>query len=236
MIDPAKVKAFWDARAEKLGELDYDSIANLEEDPEYLALKTKAETARVFGLVGPVEGLSILDLGAGVGQWSFRFAERGARSVTAVEYSGPLAEIGRSEAVRRGLASVRFFVSSAERFETETTFDLVFISGLFVYLNDDQAEQLLDRLPGFCGNDTRVLLRDGTGLETRHEIDDRPSERLGVRYSATYRTADQYERLFAARGFVLREHSNMFEEGHPLNKFPETRLRVYLFERGQTCP
>jgi ubiquinone/menaquinone biosynthesis C-methylase UbiE len=232
MIDRARVKAFWDARAEMYGQVDFNSIANLEQDPASLALKVRLESEKVFAYLGPLEGKSILDLGAGVGQWAFRFAERRAARVTAVEYSAALAAIGRAEAVRSGHTSVEFVVSPAEEYGGGSTFDVVFISGLFVYMADEQAERLASNLPRFCRSDTLVLVRDGTGAPFRHEIDNRHSEHLQTLYSATYRTAAEYEALFARQGFVLRRHENMFEEGCPLNKYPETRLRIYQFERN----
>jgi cyclopropane fatty-acyl-phospholipid synthase-like methyltransferase len=185
----------------------------------------------VFGYLGDVRDKTILDLGAGVGQWAFRFVERRARHITAVEYSPPLAEVGRREATRRGVDNVDFVVCSAEEFTSTSTFDIVMISGLFVYLNDDQAELLVQHLPAFCHASTIVLVRDGTGINGRHEINDRFSRHLHVNYSATYRTAGDFERMFTAQGFALNRHENMFEEGCVLNKYPETRLRIYEFKR-----
>jgi len=232
MIDPTKVKAFWDGRAQKAGCVSFESIANLEEDPANLALKTRLETEKVFAFLGSVDGKTVLDLGAGVGQWAFRFVERGAARVTAVEYSGALAGIGRTEAARRGVENLEFVVCPAERYEATAPFDVVFISGLFVYMNDEQAEELAARLPGFCRRETRLLLRDGTGIAGRHEIDDRMSVHLKSNYSATYRTVAQYTEMFARRGFRLLRDENMFDEACPLNRYPETRLRIYEFALG----
>jgi ubiquinone/menaquinone biosynthesis C-methylase UbiE len=231
MIDKGKVKAFWDARAQSFGAVDFNSIANLEQDAENLALKVRLESEKVFEYLQSVESRTILDLGAGVGQWAFRFVERGAAQVTAVEYSAELAEIGRREAARRGIRNLDFIVSAAEEFVASNTFDIVFISGLFVYMNDDQAEALVRRLPDWCRDDSRVLLRDGTGVIARHEINDRLSEHLQTRYSATYRTAAEYENLFARHGFAVHRHENMFADDCVLNKYPETRLRIYDISR-----
>lgn len=232
MLDKDKVKAFWDARAQTYGSLDFDSIANLEQDPENLALKVQLETEKVFAYLGSLAGRTVLDLGAGVGQWAFRFAERGASHVTAVEYSAELADIGRREAQRRNVGNLEFVVSSAESFATDATFDIVFISGLFVYMNDDQAEALVARLPHFCRPDTFVLLRDGTAIAARHEINNRLSEHLKTHYSATYRTAGEYRAMFERHGFRVARDENMFDEGCPLNKYPETRLRIYEIRRA----
>ncbi|WP_323018057.1 hypothetical protein [Castellaniella sp.] len=75
------------------------------------------------------------------------------------------------------------------------------------------------------------MLRDGMGVAGRHEINDRFSEHLKEQYSATYRTRDEYVRQFESVGLSLLRDENMFLEGHPLNKYPETRLHLFLFER-----
>lgn len=231
MIDEKSVKAFWDSRAETFSKLPYESIANLEQDPEFLELKIQLETQKVFDWIGDVSGQSILDLGAGVGQWTFRFAQRGARRIDAVEYSEPLAEIGRKKAKAEKFEDVSFIVSSAEEFQAQQSYDIVFISGLFVYLNDEQVERLFKNLKLSCDDATKIYLRDGTGLESRHVIDKKHSEHLGVTYSAIYRTADEYKELFKNFGFELTRHENMFAEDVPLNKYPETRLRLYEFQK-----
>ena len=229
MIDKDSVKRFWDGRAKTYQELPFESIANLEQDPDNLNLKIRLESEKVFSWLGNVDGRSVLDLGAGVGQWSFRFAARGASIVTAVEYSEALAQIGRKEARNQGIDDVEFLVSPAEAFVAKRKYDIVFISGLFVYLNDDQVDELIGNLPKATNEDTIILLRDGTGLERRHVIDNKLSTHLGTHYSAVYRTRDEYKKIFENMGYALEQDENMFDEGVPLNKYPETRLRVYRF-------
>ncbi|EHR68994.1 methylase involved in ubiquinone/menaquinone biosynthesis [Burkholderiales bacterium JOSHI_001] len=234
MLDPVKVRQFWEGRAATLGQVAFESIANLEQDPQNLQRKIDDETAKVFAWLPPLAGQRVLDLGAGVGQWTFRFAERGAAQVVAVEYARGLVDIGQAAAQRRGMAQVQFVESAAEAYANDTPFDLVFISGLFVYLNDDQAERLLQRLPALVRPGGTLLLRDGTGVAGRHEINDRHSDHLGQNYSATYRTRAQYLALMAGQGFAALRDENMFPEGHPLNKYPETRLRLYEFRRCES--
>lgn len=229
MMDPKKIKEFWDARAKVHEKLPFESIANLEQDPEHLKLKVTLETEKVFDYLKSVAGKTIIDFGAGVGQWALRFAERGAAYVTAVEYSEPLVEIGEREAARRGVANVRFVVSAAEDYYENAQYDVVFISGLFVYMNDTQAATFVHNLRAFCKPTTIVLLRDGTAVNGRYEIEDRFSEHLQTNYSATYRKRAAYLSMFEEEGFVGVRDENMFDEGCPLNKYSETRLRIYLF-------
>lgn len=231
MLNPQQVKQFWENRSNTYAKVQFESIANLEQDPENLALKIRDETAKVFDWLPDITGKNILDLGAGVGQWTFRFAERLANTITAVEYAEGLAEIGRQEAIRRQFNNIEFIVSPAECFISKGPFDIVFISGLFVYLNDNQAEQLLQNLQQMVGQKTCLLLRDGSGVQRRHEINSKFSDHLQAEYSATYRTPEEYTSLFEAAGFTCLRQENMFPEGHPLNKYPETRLRLFHFQR-----
>lgn len=228
-IDQEKVKRFWDERANSYNNVAFESVVNLELDPDNLALKIQLETEKVFDYIPDVGGQSILDLGAGVGQWAFRFSERGADQVVAVEYSSELVRIGRTEANVRGIDSVEFVVSPAEQFTTDLEFDTVFISGLFVYLNDQQAEDLSANLPSMTKSSGRIVLRDGTSLGARYEINESFSEHLQTDYSAIYRTREEYEELFFRAGFQLVRDENVFYEGCPLNKYSQTRLRIYEF-------
>lgn len=231
MLDPNKVKQFWENRSKTYATVQFESIANLEQDPENLALKIRDETTKVFDWLPDLQGKSVLDLGAGVGQWTFRFAERQAKKVTAVEYADGLAKIGIKEAMRRGFDNVVFFSSPAEEFFSPELFDVIFISGLFVYLNDDQAEKLLLNLIKMTGKETYLLLRDGSGIPKRHEINNKFSDHLQTEYSAIYRTPDEYTAIFRNAGFECSKQENMFPEGHRLNKYPETRLRLFDFKK-----
>lgn len=229
MIDPNKVKSFWEGRSEKWGKLPFESIANLEEKEELLAMKLALEQEKIMPLLPLKSHMTVLDLGAGVGQWTFRFAPL-VKHVTAVEYMDSFAEIGRVEAKKRGLTNVEFIHSAAENYTSEAAFDVVFISGLFVYLNPDQAQTLMDHLPRLVKKDGILLLRDGTSiLDKAYTINNRYSDILSEQYSALYRTRDEYIQLFHQSGFHLIQDDQVFDEGCPLNKFAETRLRYYLF-------
>jgi SAM-dependent methyltransferase len=229
-IDPTKVKNFWERRGEKLGQVPFESIANLEEKPELLELKTKLEQDCILPLLPLRLDAEILDLGAGVGQWTFRFAPH-VRRVVAVEYAESLAAIGRIEATKRGAENVEFMVSPAETYTSARPFDCVFISGLFVYLTDEQAARLMQNVRKLVKPRGTLVLRDGTSiLPHRHQIVDRFSDILKAHYSAVYRTAAEYQRLFADANFRLKQQGQVFPEECPLNKFSETRLRYYVFE------
>lgn len=227
MISPHKIKNFWESRGKKYHQVAFESVANLEEDPELLELKISVETNKVIPRLALTSAARLLDLGAGCGQWSFRFAPL-VKEVTAVEYTRSLAEIGIKEALRRQASNVHFEISPAEEFKCDTPYDIVFISGLFVYLTDKQAEALCGRLRSFVTDGGQIFVRDGTSiLNKRYQIENKYSPVLQTEYSAIYRTTDEYLELLDKADFICEEHGNIFDEGCALNKYPETRLRWY---------
>lgn len=232
MIDPDKVRQFWERRAGDYGRLQWESVANLEQDEEKLKLKIHEEIAKVTAWLPSLRGRSVLDLGSGIGQWSLRFCQWGAARVVAVEYVEELGRIACSQAQHQGINNIEFVTSSVEEFETEERFDLLFISGLFLYLNDLQLAAVIERLPRLLRPNSLVMLRDSVGIQGRYEIHDRYSEHLGSNYSAIYRTRDFFVDAFSQQGLLLEQDEHVFPEGHPLNKYPETRLHLFLFRSG----
>jgi SAM-dependent methyltransferase len=233
MIDSEKVKSFWKTRSDKYNKLPFESIANLEEKSHLLEMKIKLEQECIMPLLSLTPQTEVLDLGAGVGQWTFRFSPL-VKKVVAVEYMDSLVTIGRLEAQKNNYNNVEFITSPAEEFKSNQSFDLVFISGLFVYLDEKQAQQLIKNLYSLLKPGGRLLLRDGTSiLENTHYINNRYSDILNEHYSAIYRTREQYISLFKQINFNLIKDGQVFPEGCPLNKFSETRLWYYQFEMEQ---
>jgi len=62
MLDPLKVKDFWEKRVEASKLVAFESIANLEEDPENLKLKIKDETDKVFSWLPDIKGKRIVPI------------------------------------------------------------------------------------------------------------------------------------------------------------------------------
>ena len=229
-LDSKKIKFFWDSQAKKVADIGLEGVSNLEEDPTLLKAKIAAEKSKVMKKIDLDKTKRVLDLGSGSGQWSFRFAEI-AKEVVAVEYSAEMCNLARTEAAKMNLRNIKFVASEAQNYQSDELFDLIFISGLLIYLNDEECDLLVSR----CAQNLRpggdLFLRDGTGIKSQFDINNQYSKGLSAYYSATYRTSSQYIKLFTRNGFLLLNQEDMFDAGSPLNKWNETRLRVYQFLR-----
>jgi cyclopropane fatty-acyl-phospholipid synthase-like methyltransferase len=227
-LDYTKIKHFWDQRARR--DNPVENIGNLEDDPELSRIKVPLEEARVMEYLTLGPDLYVLDLGCGSCFWSI-FLAKEVRRVVAVDFSKDMLTQGVSRALSKGITNIDFVQSSCQEFVSKRPFDIIFISGLFLYLNDSELETVMSHISGYSMEGTKVLFRDGTGMGERYEFTNRYSPALKAYYSATYRTRDDFIRIFRSRGFDLVKDDDMFPGDSPLNKYPETRLRIYLFKK-----
>src|SRR5690554_5930323 len=133
------IKAFWEARGDKYKEVPFESLSNFEEDKQILTERIAAEQGLVFSKLSLNKDHNLLDLGAGVGQWAFRFAPL-VKNIVAVEFSASQVEIAKQEQTERKITNIDFIHASAEDFISTKKFDIIFISGLVLYLNEKQLE------------------------------------------------------------------------------------------------
>lgn len=228
MIDARKIRAFWDERGKRF-ERVIAEMANLEPDPGLQAMKSRLEREMILPRLNLNPEMRILDLGAGYGQWAILMAPF-VKEVCAVEYSRSMLEAGRKEVLEKGLANITFINSAAEDFLVDEEWDLVFISGLLLYLDDEQARAVGRNVAGMVGAGKRVFLREAVSLlPSRYIIDSEWSDALASQYSALYRREEEIMKLF--KPLSLIDKGYMFPDGSPLNKWKETRLKFFIFEK-----
>lgn len=219
---------FWENRAKR--NIPVENIGNLEDDPKLSKLKVKLEKKKVLEYLKLTPNMYVLDLGAGTCFWSIIFSKK-VKKVYAVDYSKGMLELAMENVAKKGIKNIKFVHCFAQDFVSDIKFNLVFISGLFLYLNDDEAKKAVSNISKYSKIGTELLLRDGTGVSNRYEFTNRYSTNLKAFYSATYRTRQQFINLFRNIGFSLVKDENMLWPDSELNKYSETRLRIYLFKK-----
>jgi len=229
-LDYKKIKFFWDLRSERLFDGDSFSITNLEEDKALQKKKLKLEYKKINNFISPSKNYKVLDLGAGLGYWSTYFAKR-CRSVVAVDYSQKMIEKSKKNAMDAGIQNIDYIVDDVVRYKSNEIFNLIFISGVLIYIDDRKIHPLLNNINNYSEQGTYLLLRDGTGRTKPHSIIGKHSEQLNAEYNAYYRTRRNYIEIFNQIGFKLINDDDMFNDSSGLNKWPETILRIYLFRK-----
>lgn len=224
------IKEFWDKRAEKFSFDGSLSATNLEENNELQQDKLEIEREKIMSLIALKHTHKCLDLGCGVGAWS-ELLSKNVEKVVAVDYSQKMIDLAKSRLIDQGISNIEYYCNDAAKFEYDEDFDVIFISGLLLYMTDDQVDHLSIKINSYSKEGTTLIVREPTGVENRHLIINNFSEILKTKYSALYRTRNELVSIFESSGFKLKMDDNMFVDGSPLNKWRETRLRVYVFEK-----
>lgn len=166
---------------------------NLPVDAVRYRLRNEVETVGDWIRAAPSTG-SVLDVGCGAGAWTEIFALRFA-SVVGMEQSESMLAAARARL--RSQANVSLLGGDVRSQLPEGPFDLIFLGGLCMYLNDEDAVLLLRALARRLNKGASLVLREttvATGTST-----------TSGQYQAVYRSVDRYRRLFEQAGFVEPE-------------------------------
>lgn len=229
-IDNQAVKAFWDKRAEMPLSQEQINFTSLNDKLGKEKYEYEKKKLKKIIRVRPTD--TILDLGAGWGRLIMQLnLHKRAEMVMAVDYCEGLTRKGNEYFESLGIRNVIFETASAGDFKSITQFDTIIISGVLLFLNDDEIERLIKNIRGYSRIGTRLYLRDNTGMNGRYVIKEKYSEELKTNYNAIYRSREELIDIFKRAGFDLIKDEDMFPEGSILNRRKETRSRLYIFER-----
>ena len=136
---------------------------------------------------------TVLDLGSGIGVWAEDFARRFSL-VTAVEGSRTL-----FQSLQRRCApypNLRAIHGDVMTFEPDARYDLVFLGGLLMYLNEMDVIDLLRKLAPCIEPGGMILCRESTVRGN--------AVALRGDYQAVYRSVSDYGRIFGQCGLSVR--------------------------------
>ena len=140
------------------------------------------EKEEILALLPPFK--EVLDLGAGIGRFTREFAKKGAH-VTAVDATPKFTEANR--AYNRDAKNISYLTANATELNfSEQIFDLIFINGLLMYLEDVEVTVLVHRLTSW--------LKPGGTLFLRESCAATPKTRRDT-YVAHYRPLSFYPRI-----------------------------------------
>ena len=189
--------------------------------PDSVRYRLRGEVATITDWLAemPADG-KVLDLGCGAGTWTEIFARR-CGTVIGVEQSASMVRSARARLA--GQARVEIQQGDVRARLPEGPFDLIFLGGLCMYLNDVDVIALLRSL--------RVRLETGGSVILRESTIPKGSTASQGEYQAVYRSVAVYRNLFQAAGFfspdVRRNHAYTAME--VAVEFVELRRRTLPF-------
>lgn len=133
----------------------------------------------------------VLDVGCGAGAWAEIFAKR-HKAVIGVEQSPLMVKAAREKVAC--LPNVEIFEGDGRNDLPDGVFDMIFLGGLCMYLNDTDVVALLNSLKSRLAEGGSIILREST---VRHGVSWAKGE-----YQAVYRSVSLYNQLFKDVGLL----------------------------------
>jgi 2-polyprenyl-3-methyl-5-hydroxy-6-metoxy-1,4-benzoquinol methylase len=235
-LNEAEVKAFFEQRGSSINpEHALTSILYQDNHPELAEQRDRLEKSIILPQLGVRSDDEVLDIGCGIGRWAGALADK-VQSYHGIDFSANLIAYARQSF--RQQTHVTFQEMAAQDvhsgcFDPGTGFTLVIISGVLIYINDEDCARTLANVAGLCRDSARIYIREPIGLETRLTLVDFYSEELQAKYNAIYRTHDElwdmFQQTLLARGFRCRQDDFLYPA--EMNNRKETRQKYYIFSR-----
>ncbi len=188
-------KGFWERQSK-----NYNTA--FEQTEPYVKYLEKTERRRLFQVLDVHPEMTVLDLGCGTGRWAFEFAQR-CQKVVAVDFAEGMIERTRREAEKRGFRNMDFHVAPVQEFITHDRFDLIIISGVLVYFEDDELSSVIPNIKSLLTSDGKIVSRETVGIAKRLDFQ-QEHQKIGEEYAAAYRTAEELKKMFEASGLSRR--------------------------------
>lgn len=148
------------------------------------------ETETIRDWLGAVHQTgSVLDVGCGAGTWSEIFAER-YKTVIGIEQSSLMLKAAKERTAH--LANVKILEGDGRHDLPEGPFDMIFLGGLCMYLNDDDVMALLKAMKSRLNKGGSIILREST-LHQGVSLSE-------GEYQAIYRSVCLYRQLIDGAG------------------------------------
>ena len=189
-IDDAAVKKYFDnatgGTAATVSMMTHEF--NLPASAARYRLQKEMET--ICDWLGAVNGSGrVLDVGCGAGAWSEIFSQR-YKTVIGIEQSSLMLKAARERVA--SLPNVKILEGDGRHDLPEGSFDMIFLGGLCMYLNDDDLIELLHSLKNRLTEGGSIILRESTLHQGVYLAQGE--------YQAVYRSVNLYHQLFDDAG------------------------------------
>lgn len=163
----SKIIDFWSSKSETFESNLYSSGSSIYPS-EFAEVISKIETCSVTEIVSPCKHHKVLDVGAGGGRWTLAFADI-THSVVAMEPSRIYRFLKERCAKFRNVTCLN---QSFEEFVPDTLFDLVIISGILTYIEDEEeVKKFVQKATRLVEKQGYLILRELVAKRTRYNFD-----------------------------------------------------------------
>ena len=206
------------------------SVSNLSNDKNFSKEKSANEMKKIKHLFYKKNRTynSCLEIGAGSCQWTSMLAKI-SKKVLATDTCKGMLDIGKNYTIKKNPTNkINFYYGDIceEENPINSPYDLVFISGLILYLSQNQFSKLIKFISMNTITCSTLIMREPVGIKKEYVLDNIYSEELKTNYSAVYRTEKNIIDSFKLNNFNVETNEWLHPDNSKFNKWKETRLKL----------
>ena len=213
------VRDFYNKRASLAEERGWGAISLGDEDTTIAARVYDYDRDVLFPKLKINSNNRVLELGCGMGRWA-KIVLPHCGAYCGVDFSEEMLKVAEKVCGDYAKKSAFFHLSASEAAGKEPAFyggafDCVILSGVCIYINDEELKDIFERLPALALPHCTICVKETAAMVERLTLDGFYSEALQSTYDAIYRTTDEYSALFQpllAAGFTISEQYFLPEE------------------------
>lgn len=194
-IDMDHTASFYDRRATTIGERKekYTTVLLGDQDPDYAARWDAYEKDFIKPKLKVTAQMNVLDLGCGMGRWADALAAE-CRLYCGVDFSKEMisAAINDKKGDNCHFYNLSVLDALSNRQVLENPYDVIIMTGVSMYINDDELLQCYRKISGIAGENTLIYFEESVGKKERLTLNHIWSENLNSYYGAIYRTREEY--------------------------------------------
>ena len=197
-----RIDAFFDERSKNDGmKHRYNYVMYLDDSPEVAIERDRQCKEKVKNLLHIEPGMRVFDVGCGVGRWGELFCKEGCRYI-GVDGSPKMIEMADdnlSSYVNKELfvGKVQNLDSVIEENHIKKSFDIIILSGVLMYINDEDVMSILKSLTNLVHKGSQICIIESMSDDERLTLKDVYSEELKQSYSAIYRSVDEFMEMMS---------------------------------------
>lgn len=116
------------------------------------------EKKQIIGCLPDLSGKTVLELGSGIGRYTNYFASQ-AKEVITVDFNQKF--VDKNKEINSNFSNIIYQCENAINISFEPkVFDFIFINWLFMYLEDDDVEKIINRLSQWLKPKGQLFLRE----------------------------------------------------------------------------
>ena len=205
-IDEKNVISFWTKRA-KVESIN-SVLLGTDLQKEFNILRNQKELDLLKSIL-PKKKFNILDVGCGMVRWAKNLFPEYVNTYTGIDLTEDFIKRCKKDFKDNSLLS--FYQMSATDIDTSklrNDYDLVLVTGVCMYINDDLLNNVLLALEKVISKDALIYIQESVSTsDTRLTLKEFYSESLESNYSAIYRTIPEYESVFAKYKYLRNIHT-----------------------------